>query len=447
VGLILRDVEVAGRRVDVRIADGVVASVGACEYETGDEIVDGRGGVLLAGLHDEHVHVLALAAARASVDVSPAAVGDATGFERALRDAASRGPVRAVGFYERVFGDFDRDVLDALVSDTPVQIQHRTGELWVLNTRALKEQGAERVIDPHFERDANHRLTGRVWRGHDVLRTTAPIVPESIAKIGQELAAYGVTSITDATPTNDASTARLLSCLPQRVRVMGPLDLAIEPGPGIAVGEVKVLLDDDRLPGADDLASLAYEAHVKDRAIAVHCVTLVQLRFAIEVFRRSGVRGDRIEHGSVAPADAIADMHDLGLRVTTQPAFVGARGDDYLADVDKRDLAALYPVASLLAAGVPTFGSSDAPFGPLDPWVAMRAAVERKTPSGQILGAPQRVDPATALALYNAGSSVVVGAPADLVLLSVPLDGALERLSADDVVITIIAGNIVYDAR
>ena len=149
----------------------------------------------------------------------------------------------------------------------------------------------------------------------------------------------------------------------------------------------------------------------------------------------------------MAPAHLIADTRDLGLRVTTQPAFIGARGDDYLTDVDPRDLASLYPLASLLAATVPTRGSSDAPYGPVDPWAAMRAAVERRTPSGAVLGVAERVDPATALALYSTGSSVVAGATADLIVLSVPYDVALERLSAHDVVVAIIGGRVVHDAR
>ena len=303
-GLILRDVEVAGRRVDVRIDGGVVTSVGACERQADDDVIDGRGGALLAGLHDEHMHLLALAAARSSVDVSPAAVGDATAFERALRDAATRGPVRAVGYHERVYGDLDRDVLDALVPNEPARVQHRTGELWVLNTRALEAQGAERVRDAHFERGADDRLTGRVWRGHDVLRKAAPVSPELVAAIGRELAAYGVTSITDATPTNDEQAAQLLAVLPQRVRMMGPLDLVIEPT-RVVVGEVKVLLDDDRLPAPDDLAELVREAHARGRGVAVHCVTLVQLVFAIEVFRRSGVprRPHRARVGGAGPFD------------------------------------------------------------------------------------------------------------------------------------------------
>jgi hypothetical protein len=66
----------------------------------------------------------------------------------------------------------------------------------------------------------------------------------------------------------------------------------------------------------------------------------------------------------------------------------------------------LYPFASLLGAGVDTTASSDATYGPLDPWEVIRAARERTPPRERCWG--QRAG--------HAGH----GAPADLSLLRVP---------------------------
>ena len=90
--------------------------------------------------------------------------------------------------------------------------------------------------------------------------------------------------------------------------------------------------------------------------------------------------GDRIEHASVTPPEVIAVMAHLSLTVVTQPAFVAARGDVYLRDVDPADRPDLYRCASLLEAGVAVGGSTDAPFGPDDPWLAMRAATRAPRP-------------------------------------------------------------------
>jgi predicted amidohydrolase YtcJ len=462
VSLLLRDVEVGGVRVAVRLAEGVVVSIGPdVRPAVDDRVVDGQGGALIAGLHDRHIHVHALAAARASVAVGPDATPDAAAFAAALRGAAARGPVRAVDYHERVAGSLDRERLDRIVADVPVRVQHRTGVLWTLNSAALAALGDTRGADPRVERDERGRATGRVWRGDDLVRGAT--TPPDVAAIGAELASFGVTAITDATATNDVTTAAALGALPQRVRVMGPLDLVLPADADVTLGEVKVLLDDESLPRLDDAITLACAAHARGRGVAFHCVTLVQVRFAIEALRRApsaqdrragsaqGPRArsaqDRIEHASVAPPDVVADLRTLGVTVVTQPGFVAARGDDYLVDVDRRDVAALYPVASLLAAGIRTFGSSDAPYGPLDPWAAMRAATERRTASGRVLGEGERIDARRALGLYTAGDSIELGAPADVVLLAAPLERALSRLSADDVALTIVGGAIAYDGR
>jgi predicted amidohydrolase YtcJ len=107
-----------------------------------------------------------------------------------------------------------------------------------------------------------------------------------------------------------------------------------------------------------------------------------------------------------------------GLTVVTQPAFVTTRGHDYARDVSPHDLPHLYPYAGLLAAGVEVRPSSDAPYGPVDPWEVIRAARDRE------LGSDERVPATTTLAGYLSGR-VEVGAPDRLCLLHVPLSEAL----------------------
>jgi hypothetical protein len=71
----LRDVEVDGRITDVVTDGDLITSVGSDPPTSGAVIVvDGQGGALLPGLHDHHVHLLALAAALDSVAVGPADV-------------------------------------------------------------------------------------------------------------------------------------------------------------------------------------------------------------------------------------------------------------------------------------------------------------------------------------------------------------------------------------
>lgn len=442
--LLLRAVEVDGAIVDVRVARGVVAQIEPHLAPTVDDVtVEGDGGALLHGLHDHHVHVLATAAARASVSLAADDRPEGTSLAQVLREAARRGPVRAVGYHEVGGGLLDRDALDAIVPDVATRVQHRTGSLWVLNSVALDALTPAVLADARVERDVTGRPTGRIWRADDLLRLGAAGPLPDVAAVGAELAAFGVTAITDATATNDARSVAALARLPQRVRAMGPLDLEIEGAAGVELGEVKVLLDDDSLPALADTIELVRAAHARSRGVAFHCVTLAQLRFTIEVLRVAGVAHDRVEHASVAPPDAIADLRALGVVVATQPGFISARGDDYLRDVDARDVPALYPIASLLAAGIPTVGSSDAPYGPANPWTAMRAAVERRAPSGRVVGAMERVAPSSALGLFGALEPVRAGRAADLALLDRPL-AAVMRLAAPVVRCTVVAGAVVH---
>ena len=95
---------------------------------------------------------------------------------------------------------------------------------------------------------------------------------------------------------------------------------------------------------------------------------------------------------------------------------------------------------------------SDAPFGPADPWIGIRAAVERRTSTGHVLGPAERVAPERALALYQSplcdpgGAPLrpAVGAPADLCVLALPWVDARRVLSSDMVLATVIGGDLVW---
>jgi predicted amidohydrolase YtcJ len=235
--------------------------------------------------------------------------------------------------------------------------------------------------------------------------------------------------------------------LPQRITLMSAGELA--PRPGIAVGPVKILLDEADLPDIEALVARLAAARRWGRRVAVHCATAVELAFALAVFETAGVMsGDRIEHASVVPEAAIEVLARLRLTVVTQPGFIAARGDRYMREIPPAEHADLYRLGRLRRAGVRVAASSDAPYGPLDPWAGMRAAVERRTHDGWRLGPEEAVGRAAALSLYLGGPEapagaprrLVVGAPADLCLLTLPLAAALEELDAAMVAVTLVGG-------
>jgi predicted amidohydrolase YtcJ len=410
--VLIKDVEVEGHAgvVDVRIDGGRIAEIGP--GLTGPDDVDGRGGALLPGLHDHHVHLAALAAEAASVRVGPTDVRDRTAFAGALVGGSAGEWVRAVGYHESVAGELDRWVLDALAPDRPVRVQHRTGALWVWNSAALRAVGLDG--------------DGRFWREDERLRGFVPPVRLDLEGVGRRAAALGVTGFTNADPHPASGLTQMLSVLPQRLLVMG-ID---EP--------VKLMLDDPTLPTPAQLARTIGE--IRPRPVAVHCVTRVQLLVTLLALDEAGpADGDRIEHGSVIPAETIPWLRRLGVTVVTQPHFPVERGDAYANDVDTDDRPHLYRCRSLTEAGVPLAAGTDAPYGTSDPWAVMRAATERDD--------AERLQPRAALRLFTGEPQhpartrrLAVGAAADLCLLHVPLREALRTLSGELVRGAYVAG-------
>jgi predicted amidohydrolase YtcJ len=482
---LFRRAELAGRRVaDVRVSDGFVTEVSADPLRAGpgETVVDAAGGALLPGLHDHHIHLMSLAAAASSVHVGPPGVLDGAGLRRALRSAAEPAPapgpeaeagvarwIRAVGYHPAVAGDLDRLALDEIVPDRPVRLQYRTGELWVLNSLAVKLAGVGACPLAGVERDAAGRPTGRLWRLDSWLREAVPPVPVDLAGVGRAAAAAGVVGFTDATPARTAAEQSALvaavvsGSLPQRLTLMrgcpdgrrspdgGDAARAVIASGRLSWGPTKIILDDATLPDPASLATRIRASHRSGRPVAVHCVTRVQLVVALAALDEAGARdGDRIEHAAVVPPELRGPMRSHRLTVVTQPIFIAERGDRYLADVTDEDPQALYPAASLLAAGVRVAAGTDAPFGGPDPWRSIAAAIDRRTAGGTVLGPGERLRPAQALGLFLGEAaaphrlrSIRPGAVADLCLLRLPRDAALRQPSAGLVALTTVAGRLV----
>ena len=193
-------------------------------------------------------------------------------------------------------------------------------------------------------------------------------------------------------------------------------------------------------------------SHDRSRCVAFHCVTEAELVFALAALKEAGsAAGDRIEHASLTPDALLEQIRDLQLTVVTQPNFVAERGDAYLEDVARADHPHLYRARSFLEAGIALAAGSDAPFGTPDPWLAMRAAVDRRTAAGIALGPAEALTPEQALALFTGhadrpaiGRKIVRGAEADLVLLDRPWGVARGTLSRELVALTVADGRIAY---
>lgn len=443
--LIIRNVcLMANGPVDILVCDGRVAEIGPRLAARGPE-VDGGGNAILPGLIDNHIHLFATAAKRESLDLSGVTLAEGLSSAASSRPAGSW--IRAIGFDETKGGLPSLSDLDDWVPGHPIRVQSRTGALWMLNSRALGLLGSGPFPDC-VECGRDGEPNGRIWRGDAWLRAQLPSAAPSLDALGQEMARYGITAVTDTGATNGPEEARLLADaeLPQRLTLMGTEDLP--PSPAYTLGAVKLMLDDHDLPSIDALAERIMCARGLGRNVAAHCVTLGELVTYLAALEDAGGAkpGDRIEHGGIIAADLIPAIARAGLTVVTQPNFIHDRGDRYAATVDPNDLPDLYRLRSLTAGGVSVLGGSDAPYGSLDPWAAMRAARDRRTAGGLVIGTDEALSAADALGLYT-GSDIRVGGVADFCLLDCGWEKALADLSADHVAATFVGGTLCQAGR
>jgi len=209
----------------------------------------------------------------------------------------------------------------------------------------------------------------------------------------------------------------------------------------------KRILHDDRLD-VDELTGWVGDHHDDAIPVALHCVTHTQLVVALAALRMAGVHPrDRIEHAAVVSEDMLGDLLDLGVTVVTQPNFVAERGEHYLRDVPVDEHPQLWRLATLLRAGIPTAASTDAPFGGIDPWASMRAAVHRTTADGHVIGADECISAEEAVRLFfghpdrpSVPRTVEVGQPGDLMVLTPT--ARVETLASDMVAATVVGGRV-----
>ena len=428
--MIIRNAEIEGKLTDVLLEGGLIQAIGKNIGE--GESFDAKGGALIPGLHDHHIHLNATAAAMNSVRCGPPEVTSKAQLIKALNQEGD-GWLRGVGYHHSVAGEIDRVWLDKYGPDRPIRIQHRSGRLWILNTLAMMELG---ITKPE---------TGRLLDSDLKIRTQSDF--PDLGPLIQRLLSYGITGVTEVTPSNGVAENEHYkrAAAPLRLSVMGRSDLTSSQSQ-----HLKLHYHDHDLPALDALADEMKQAHNAGRNIAAYCVTRTELMLTLAALDMAGpVYGDRIEHSAIADDAAIEWMSKLGVIVVTQPNFIAEREQAYVKDVPQDEHKNLWRLKSFADAGLKMAAGSDAPFGDPNPWAAMAAAAAR--PSGF---EGESVSPEMALELYTkpstdaggAARQIEVGAMADMCLLDRPWSSARETLAEVIVKATWINGDIVYQA-
>jgi predicted amidohydrolase YtcJ len=173
-------------------------------------------------------------------------------------------------------------------------------------------------------------------------------------------------------------------------------------------------------------------------------------------FPRGGLR-HRIEHCAICPPDLRDRVRAQRIVPAMQPAFFWEFGDGYIQNYGRPRADTMFPVKSLIAAGVPVAGSSDAPVTHYAPLFGIEQALTRRTMAGDVCGSDERVDLTAAIRMHTIHGafasfeegfkgSLEVGKVADLVVLAEGLSRVpVERLREVGVAMTVVGGEIAYE--
>ncbi len=151
---------------------------------------------------------------------------------------------------------------------------------------------------------------------------------------------------------------------------------------GVTSGPVKILPDDPDLPALETLVATIARAHRAGEPgrRALRDPGSAGAHAGRARARPGARRGDRIEHGpSSRGRNAPQPWPARGPTVVTQPRTSWPkRGDEYRSDVPADDLLDLWRACSLVDAGI-AVAAAPTPPSRADPWLAVRAAIRRRT--------------------------------------------------------------------
>jgi len=462
-------------------------------------VIDCQGRTVVPGFNDAHCHILSFIRKLGSLDLSPSSVSSIVDIKSAIRRRAQNLPPGSwlVGtdyneFYLAEKRHPNRRDLDEAAPRHPVVLTHRSLHACVLNSLALSLAGitGETPEPPGalIERElATGEPSGLLFEMLGYIREMVmpPLseedLAEAVASANQHYLSMGITSLQEASATNDLARWQTLKRfknngkLQSRVSMMfgtGALSQFQQAGLNFGSGDsylrlggVKLMLSETTArPQMPELNQQALGAHEAGFQLAIHCIEPGAVEAAIAALEYIShelplpKRRHRLEHCSECPPRLLKRLIRLKAMVVTQPPFLYYSGERYLATIPPSQLRWLYRLRSFLDGGLIVAGSSDSPVAPDNPLLGIYGAVTRRAQSGEYLSPEEAVSAKQALAMYTINAayasfeedikgSITPGKLADMVVLSDdPLKSPPEQIKDIRVEMTIIDGRVVWEA-
>ena len=427
--------------------------------------LDGKGRVMMPGLIDAHLHVMALGLAALTLDLS-----DTTSLDQALariaafaRDNPQRPWIVGGGWNQEKWGlgRFPTAAdLDKVVADRPVWLQRVDGHAGWANSAAMKAAGIKPgVANPpggRVERIGKSLIPSGVFvdAASELVQKAVP-APRPADRDNALVAAQkilhrrGITAAADmgATIENWQAFRRAGDAGRLSLRIMayaaGPEAMTLIGGSGptpwlygdrLRLNGVKLYLDGAlgsrgawlKAPYADDpgntglplmsqsqFRNTLVRASLGDFQVAAHAIgdaANAEVLSAIGEVAASfpGDRRWRIEHAQVVDPADLARFGQHGVVASMQP--VHQTSDRVMAEarLGPDRLAGAYAWNSIASAGATLAFGSDAPVESPDPFAGLAAAFTRSDATGEPFGGwrpEERVTREQALAAFTAGAA------------------------------------------
>ncbi len=409
--------------------------------------------------------------------------------------------------------------MDSASDGRPLFIQRTDCHIGLANSRAFEVSGlgADPVDPPfgQFDRDpVTGRLTGlarETAAEFFVASIHAADTPETIAdgleQVFTEWASYGITSVYNSLAGRKAIEAYQLMQHRDQLRmrvgmiVSGREDGLVESyiNAGIKSGfgndmlrvigvewcpdcstsgrtaayydpYVGVPVDGEPQPNtgillyeADDLQARAVAAHKAGLQVMIEGVGDRGIDFALDAIeacltaKPAEDHRMRVEHCCNVTPPILARLKKLGVIDSSATGFMYDLGDAYIANRGQESMRYMWPHRSLIDAGVPAPGHSDAMICQANPFLAMWSLVNRKTDTGKDLDASQKISRVEALRAYTTlgafsgreealKGSLEPGKHADIAILDRDFfDCPADDIRAIRVNATILGGQTVFE--
>lgn len=437
------------------VSDGKIIAVGSDEaiaaYQgPSTKVIDAGQRMVLPGLMDSHVHVMAGAAQLAGVSLDEAkTIAD---FQKAIKDYAAAHPdrkwIQGMGWAYSIFGEGnlpDKKWVDEVVPDRPVYLAAYDGHTALANSKALQAAGITRKTpDPPSGIIVRDPVTGEPT---GVLKEAAgqlvaKVIPqpsreEELDRLEKALryaCSLGLTRLISA--GGDAERVELFDQIRQKGALTVRLTMARFTHAPVTPDAVRVL-EENRKKYSDDWIDLGQVKFLLDGVIEAHTAAMLEpyekdpsnkglLYFDPEKYKESVIQLDRlgfpitthaigdravrlaldayeaankangrtevrfrIEHIEAPNPEDIPRFGKLHVMAGMQPLHATPNQNNLVSwagSIGPKRAAFAFPWHSILEGGARLCFGSDWCVVTLNPWPGMQILLTRETPEGTPAG-------------------------------------------------------------